>query len=155
MTFPFGAYIAVTEVGVDTGMWKIRQFYALDDCGTRINPMITEGQVHGGVTEGLAIAMGQEIACDEIGNVKTDRLMDFFIPSAWETRHSETDSTETPRPHHQIGAKGVGESPDVGSVPAYSNAVHDAFRPFGLVQAHMPHDHGRIWNIAEHLGLHA
>jgi carbon-monoxide dehydrogenase large subunit len=154
MTYPFGAYICVMEIDVDTGTHEIRQFYALDDCGTRINPMVIEGQVHGGLTEALAIAMGQEIAYDEIGNVKTGTLMDFFIPTAWETPTYTTDFTETPSPHHPIGAKGVGESPNVGGVPAFSNAVHDAFRPFGLRQAHMPHDHWRIWKIGNDLGLH-
>ena len=154
MTYPFGAYICVMEIDVDTGEHTIRQFYALDDCGTRINPMIIEGQVHGGLTEALAIAMGQEIAYDEMGNVKTATLMDFFLPTAWETPHYTTDHTVTPSPHHPIGAKGVGESPNVGGVPAFSNAVHDAFRPFGLRQSHMPHDHWRIWKIANQLGLH-
>ncbi|MBR3372233.1 MAG: carbon-monoxide dehydrogenase large subunit [Rhodobacteraceae bacterium] len=154
MTYPFGAYICVMEVDVDTGEHEIRQFYALDDCGTRINPMVIEGQVHGGLTEALAIAMGQEIAYDDMGNCKTGTLMDFFLPTAWETPHYTTDHTETPSPHHPIGAKGVGESPNVGGVPAFSNAVHDAFRAFGLRQSHMPHDHWRIWKIANQLGLH-
>ncbi|KNX43122.1 Carbon monoxide dehydrogenase large chain [Roseovarius tolerans] len=154
MTYPFGAYICVMEFDVDTGEHEVRQFYALDDCGTRINPMIIEGQVHGGATEGYAIAMGQEIAYDEMGNVMTGTLMDFFLPTSWETPHYTTDHTVTPSPHHPIGAKGVGESPNVGSVPCFSNAVHDAFRPFGLTQSHMPHDHWRIWRIANELGLH-
>jgi len=154
MTYPFGAYICVMEIDADTGEHEIRQFYALDDCGTRINPMVIEGQVHGGLTEALAIAMGQEIAYDDLGNCKTGTLMDFFIPTAWETPHYTTDFTETPSPHHPIGAKGVGESPNVGGVPAFSNAVHDAFRAFGLRHAHMPHDHWRIWKIANQLGLH-
>ena len=154
MTYPFGAYICVMEIDVDTGTTEIRQFYALDDCGTRINPMVIEGQVHGGLTEALAIAMGQEIAYDEMGNHKNATLMDFFIPTAWETPNYTTDFTETPSPHHPIGAKGVGESPNVGGVPAFSNAVHDAFRSFGLRQSHMPHDHWRIWKIANNLGLH-
>jgi carbon-monoxide dehydrogenase large subunit len=154
MTYPFGAYICVMEIDVDTGVHEIRQFYALDDCGTRINPMIIEGQVHGGLTEALAIAMGQEIAYDELGNVKTATLMDFFLPTAWETPTYTTDHTTTPSPHHPIGAKGVGESPNVGGVPAFSNAVHDAFRAFGLRHTHMPHDHWRIWKTAHALGLH-
>ena len=154
MTYPFGAYICVMEIDVDTGTTEIRQVFALDDCGTRINPMIIEGQVHGGLTEALAIAMGQEIAYDEMGNVTTGTLMDFFIPTSWETPNYQTDYTETPSPHHPIGAKGVGESPNVGGVPAFSNAVHDAFKSFGLTQSHMPHDHWRIWTIANKLGLH-
>jgi len=154
MTYPFGAYICVMDIDADTGVADIRSFYALDDCGTRINPMIIEGQVHGGATEAFAIAMGQEIAYDEMGNCMTGSLMDFFLPTSWETPHYTTDHTETPSPHHPIGAKGVGESPNVGGVPAFSNAVHDAFRPFGLKQSHMPHDHWRIWRIANQLGLH-
>ena len=154
MTYPFGAYICVMDIDVDTGVTDIRQFYALDDCGTRINPMIVEGQVHGGLTEALAIALGQEIAYDELGNVKTGTLMDFFIPTSWETPNYQTDFTETPSPHHPIGAKGVGESPNVGGVPAFSNAINDAFRAFGLTHTHMPHDHWRIWKTANQLGLH-
>ena len=138
----------------DTGVADIRSFYALDDCGTRINPMIIEGQVHGGATAAFAIAMGQEIAYDEMGNCKTGTLMDFFIPTSWETPHYTTDFTETPSPHHPNGAKGGGESPNVGGVPAFSNAVHDAFRPFGLTQSHMPPDHWRIWRFAGQPGLH-
>ena len=111
MTFPFGAYICVMTIDVDTGVYKVRRFYALDDCGTRINPMIIEGQVHGGLTEAFAIAMGQEIRYDDEGNVVTGSFMDFFMPTAVETPHWETDFTVTPSPHHPIGAKGVGESP--------------------------------------------
>jgi carbon-monoxide dehydrogenase large subunit len=154
MTYPFGAYVCVMDVDVDTGVADVRRFYALDDCGTRINPMIIEGQVHGGLTEALAIAMGQEIAYDAVGNVLTGTLMDFFLPTAVETPTWETDHTVTPSPHHPIGAKGVGESPNVGGVSAFSNAVHDAFRPFGVTQAHMPHDHWRIWRMARDAGLH-
>ena len=117
MTYPFGAYICVMDIDVDTGVYKVRRFYALDDCGTRINPMIIEGQVHGGLTEAFAIAMGQEIRYDETGNVVTGSFMDFFMPTAVETPHWETDFTVTPSPHHPIGAKGVGESPNVGGVP--------------------------------------
>lgn len=154
MTYPFGAYVCVMDIDVDTGTTEIRRFYALDDCGTRINPMIIEGQVHGGLTEALAVALGQELAYDEMGNVKTGSLMDFFIPTSWETPNYETDFTVTPSPHHPIGAKGVGESPHVGGVPCFSNAVQDAFRAFGLRHTNMPHDHWRIWETANKLGLH-
>ncbi|WP_306259042.1 aerobic carbon-monoxide dehydrogenase large subunit [Pararhizobium sp. IMCC21322] len=154
MTYPFGAYVCVMDIDVDTGVPEIRRFYALDDCGTRINPMIIEGQIHGGLTEAFAVALGQEIAYDKQGNVKNATLMDFFLPTAWEVPNYETDHTVTPSPHHPIGAKGVGESPHVGGVPCFSNAVHDAFRPFGLKQTNMPHDHWRIWETANKLGLH-
>ncbi len=154
MTYPFGAYVCVMDIDVDTGVPEIRRFYALDDCGTRINPMIIEGQIHGGLTEALAVALGQEIAYDKLGNVKNATLMDFFLPTAWEVPNYETDHTVTPSPHHPIGAKGVGESPHVGGVPCFSNAVQDAFRPFGNRHTNMPHDHWRIWQTANHLGLH-
>jgi len=153
-TYPFGAYICVADVDVDTGETKIRRFYALDDCGTRINPMIIEGQIHGGLTEAFAIAMGQEIHYDEEGNVTTASLMDYFLPTAVETPHWETDWTTTPSPHHPIGAKGVGESPNVGGVPCFSNAVNDAFAFLGSTNIPMPHDHWRTWEAAEKMGLH-
>ncbi|HVO02503.1 MAG TPA: aerobic carbon-monoxide dehydrogenase large subunit [Candidatus Cybelea sp.] len=153
MTYPFGAYICVVDIDVDTGVTSIRRFYALDDCGTRINPMIIEGQVHGGLTEALAIAMGQEIAYDELGNVTGSSFLDYFLPTAVETPVWETDYTVTPSPHHPIGAKGVGESPNVGGVSAFSNAVNDAFAHLGLTHTQMPHDHWRVWKTAEKLGL--
>lgn len=153
MTFPFGAYICVMDIDVDTGVAKTRRFYALDDCGTRINPMIIEGQVHGGLTEAFAISMGQEIRYDEMGNVMGASFMDFFLPTAVETPHWETDHTVTPSPHHPIGAKGVGESPNVGGVPAFSNAVNDAFSFLGSTHIQMPHDAWRLWKVAEKLGV--
>ena len=152
MTYPFGAYFCVMDIDVDTGVAKTRRFYALDDCGTRINPMIIEGQVHGGLTEAFAIAMGQEIKYDEMGNVVGASFMDFFIPTAVETPKWETDFTVTPSPHHPIGAKGVGESPNVGGVPAFSNAVNDAFQFLGSTHIQMPHDAWRIWEVGQKLG---
>ncbi len=153
MTYPFGAYFCVMDIDVDTGVAKTRRFYALDDCGTRINPMIIEGQVHGGLTEAFAIAMGQEIKYDEMGNVVGASFMDFFLPTAVETPHWETDFTVTPSPHHPIGAKGVGESPNVGGVPAFSNAVNDAFGFLGSTHIQMPHDAWRIWETGRKLGV--
>jgi carbon-monoxide dehydrogenase large subunit len=153
MTYPFGAYICIMDIDVDTGVYNVRRFYALDDCGTRINPMIIEGQVHGGLTEAFAIAMGQEIAYDEIGNVKGGSFLDFFIPTAVETPRWETDFTVTPSPHHPIGAKGVGESANVGGVPAFSNAVNDAFSFLGTTHIQMPHDYWRNWMAAKKLGV--
>jgi carbon-monoxide dehydrogenase large subunit len=154
-TFPYGAYFCVLDIDVDTGESKTRRFYALDDCGTRINPMIIEGQVHGGLTEAFAIAMGQEIHYDETGNILTASLMDYFLPTAVETPKWETDFTAVPSPHHPIGAKGVGESPNVGGVPCFSNAVNDAFAFLGSTHIQMPHDAWRTWEAAERLGLHA
>ncbi len=154
MTYPFGTYVCVLDIDVDTGVCTVRRFYAVDDCGTRINPMIIEGQIHGGLTEAFGIAMGQEIRYDEIGNVHGASFMDYFLPTAVETPRWETDFTVTPSPHHPIGAKGVGESPNVGGVPAFSNAVNDAFAFLGVRHVPMPHDHARIWAVADRLGLH-
>ncbi len=153
MTFPFGAYICVLDIDVDTGASQVRRFYALDDCGTRINPMIIEGQVHGGLTEAFAIAMGQEIRYDANGNVTGVSFLDYFLPTAAETPVWETAHTVTPSPHHPIGAKGVGESPNVGGVPAFSNAVIDAFAHLGVTHLQMPHDHWRVWSAAKAAGL--
>jgi carbon-monoxide dehydrogenase large subunit len=153
MTYPFGAYVCVVEIDADTGVATVRRFYALDDCGTRINPMVIEGQVHGGLTEAFGIAMGQEIRYDALGNVHNASLMDFFLPTAVETPHWETDHTVTPSPHHPIGAKGVGESPNVGGVPAFANAVNDAFAHLGVTHIPMPHDAWRTWQVCRRLGL--
>ncbi|HYA79920.1 MAG TPA: molybdopterin cofactor-binding domain-containing protein, partial [Methylocystis sp.] len=155
MTFPFGAYISVVFVDVDTGAIRVRSVYALDDCGTRINPMIIDGQIHGGLAEAFGIAMGQEIRYDDDGNVLTASFMDYFIPTAVETPQWTTDWTTTPSPHHPIGAKGVGESPNVGGVPCFSNAVNDAFAFLGSTHIPMPHDLWRTWTAADQLGLHA
>ena len=154
-TYPYGAYFCVVKIDVDTGVTHIERFYALDDCGTRINPMIIEGQVHGGLTEALAVSMGQLIDFDDNGNIIGASLMDFFLPTAVETPRWETDYTEVPSPHHPIGAKGVGESPHVGGVPAFSNAVNDAFRGVGGVHTHMPHTAANVWAYARSLGLTA
>ena len=97
--------------------------------------------------------MGQEIRYDEAGNVMSGSFMDFFLPTAVETPHWETDFTVTPSPHHPIGAKGVGESPNVGGVPAFSNAVNDAFSFLGSTHIQMPHDFWRNWKAAQNLGL--
>ena len=152
-TYPFGAYVCVVDVDRMTGEVAIRRFYALDDCGTRINPMVIEGQVHGGLAEAFAIAMGQEVVFDEIGNVMGASFMDYFVPTAVETPVWETDFTVTPSPHHPIGAKGVGESPNVGGVSAISNAVVDAFAHRGVTHMPMPHTPWRVWQTLSELGL--
>jgi carbon-monoxide dehydrogenase large subunit len=152
-TYPFGAYLCVVDIDRHTGETKVRRFYALDDCGTRINPMIIEGQVHGGLTEAYAIALGQELAYDERGNLLSGSLLDYFVPTAVETPRWETDYTVTPSPHHPIGAKGVGESPNVGGVSAFSNAVIDAFAHLGVTHLPMPHTAYRVWQTCHALGL--
>ena len=152
-TFPFGAYLCVLDINRFTGETKVRRFYALDDCGTRINPMIIEGQIHGGLTEGFAVAMGQELPYDESGNVLGGTLMDYFVPTTVETPKWETDYTVTPSPHHPIGAKGVAESPHVGSIPCFTAAVVDAFAHLGVTHMNMPHNSYRVWQQCHALGL--
>ncbi|HWP12826.1 MAG TPA: aerobic carbon-monoxide dehydrogenase large subunit [Ramlibacter sp.] len=153
MTFPFGAYLCVVDIDKYTGEVKVRRFYALDDCGTRINPMIIEGQIHGGLTEAFAVTMGQQIPFDESGNHLGNSLMDYFLPTAVETPHWETDFTVTPCPHHPIGAKGVAESPHVGGIPCISNAVIDAFAHLGVTHMDMPHSAYRVWQQCNALGI--
>jgi carbon-monoxide dehydrogenase large subunit len=152
-TYPFGAYLCVVDIDKKTGETKIRRFYALDDCGTRINPMIIEGQIHGGLTEGFAVAMGQQLVFDETGNILGNSLMDYFLPTAVETPHWETDFTVTPSPHHPIGAKGVAESPHVGSIPCFTNAMVDAFAHLGVTHLTMPHSAYNIWKTLDRLGV--
>jgi len=154
LTFPFGAYVCVVDVDRFTGEIKVRRFYALDDCGTRINPMIIEGQIHGGLTEAFAVAMGQAVPFDENGNHLGNSLMDYFLPTAVETPKWETDFTVTPSPHHPIGAKGVAESPHVGGIPCFSNAVVDAFAHLGVTHMDMPHTSFRVWQQCKALGIH-
>jgi carbon-monoxide dehydrogenase large subunit len=144
-TYPFGIYLAVVDIDRATGETRVRRFYALDDCGTRINPMIIEGQIHGGLTEGLAVAMGQQLVFDAQGNILGNTLMDYYLPTSVETPHWETDFTVTPSPHHPLGAKGVAESPHVGSIPCLSNAVVDAFAHLGVTHMNMPHNAYRVW----------
>jgi carbon-monoxide dehydrogenase large subunit len=145
MTFPFGAYIAVVDVDRETGEVKVRRFLALDDCGTVINPLVVEGQIHGGLTEGFAIAFMQEIQYDAQGNNLNTNFTDYLLPTSLETPHWETANTVTPSPHHPLGAKGVGESPNVGSPAAFVNAVIDALSPLGVRHIDMPVTRDKVW----------
>ena len=145
LTYPHGAYICVVDVDPATAEVKVRRFVAVDDCGTRINPMIIEGQVHGGLTDGVGMALMEIIAFDEDGNCLGGSLMDYLIPTALEVPDWETGFTVTPSPHHPIGAKGIGESATVGSPPAIVNAVVDALKPYGIRHADMPLTPSRVW----------
>ena len=145
LTYPYGSYIVVVEVDPETGVWKVRRMVALDDCGVRINPMIVEGQIHGGLTEGFAMSSMQWITFDEDGNCIGSNFMDYLIPTAWETPKFELLETCVPSPHHPIGAKGVGESATVGSPAAYVNAVIDALAHLGVRNIDMPLLPDRVW----------
>lgn len=149
LTFPYGAYICVVDVDPGTGHVTVRRFIAVDDCGTRINPMIIEGQVHGGLTDGVGMALMEFIGFDEQGNNLGGSFMDYLIPTAMEVPDWETGFTVTPSPHHPIGAKGIGESATVGSPPAVVNAVVDALAPYGLVHVDMPCTPARVWEAMQ------
>jgi carbon-monoxide dehydrogenase large subunit len=149
LTHPFGAYICVTDVDPGTGQVQVRRFIAVDDCGVRINPMIVEGQVHGGLADGVGMALMQVIAFDTEGNCLGGSFMDYLLPTAVECPSWELGATVTPSPHHPIGAKGVGESATVGSPPAIVNSVMDALAPFGVRHADMPLTPSNVWSAIQ------
>ena len=149
LTFPFGTYAVVVEVDADTGVWKVHKVVAVDDCGVRINPMIVEGQIHGGLCEGFGIAAMEQITFDEEGNCIGANFIDYLLPTAWETPRFELGETVTPSPHHPIGAKGVGESATVGSPAAFVNAVIDALWPLGVRNIDMPLTSGKVWEAIQ------
>src|SRR5262249_48634069 len=153
LTFPFGSYICVVDIDRGTGMVKVRRFVAVDDCGNIINPMIVDGQIHGGLTMGLAPALFEEITYDESGNNQAGSFMDYLLPTAVETPAWETDKTVTPSPHHPLGAKGVGESATVGAPPAIANAVVDALAHLGVRHIDIPITPEKVWNILRERGV--
>ena len=149
LTYPFGAYICVVDVDAETGVVKVRRFIAVDDCGVRINPMIVEGQIHGGLADGVGMALMQVMAFDPDGNHLGASFMDYLLPTSLECPSWELGETVTPSPHHPIGAKGVGESATVGSPAAVVNAVMDALRPYGIRHADMPLTPAAVWSAIQ------
>ncbi len=149
LTYPYGCYICVVDVDPGTGQVKVRRFIAVDDCGTRINPMIVEGQIHGGLADGVGMALMEVIAFDKDGNNLGGSFMDYLLPTSIECPDWETGETVTPSPHHPIGAKGVGESATVGSPAAIVNAVIDAISPFGVRHADMPLTPANVWRAIQ------
>ena len=153
LTYPFGSYIAVVDVDSGTGEVKVRRFVAIDDCGNIINPMIVQGQVHGGLTMGLAPALYEEISYDEIGNIRGGSFIDYLLPTAVETPKWETGHTVTPSPHHPLGAKGVGESATVGAPAAIANAVVDALWHLGVRHIDIPITPAKVWKLLREKGV--
>ena len=153
LTFPFGSYICVVDIDRGTGAVKIRRFLAVDDCGNIINPMIVDGQIHGGLTMGMAPALLEEISYDENGNISGGSFMDYLVPTAMETPNWETAKTVTPSPHHPFGAKGVGESATVGAPPAIANAVVDALAHLGVRHIDIPITPEKVWDILKANGV--
>lgn len=146
-TFPFGTHIAVVEVDRDTGDIKFLRYVAVDDCGRQINPMLVEGQVHGGIIQALGQALYEEVVYDENGQLVTGTLMDYAVPKAAHAPWLELDSTVTPTPVNPLGVKGVGEAGTIGATPAIVNAVVDAMAPFGVRHLDMPIRPESLWRI--------
>ncbi len=144
-TFPFGAHVAVVEVDTETGQVELRRMIACDDAGRILNPLIVDGQVHGGLAQGVAQALFEEVRYDEDGNPLTATFIDYCIPSAAEFPMFERVEMETPTPINPLGAKGIGESGTIGSTPAVHNAVIDALRHLGIDHIDMPLTPLRVW----------
>ncbi|MCU1361922.1 MAG: putative carbon monoxide dehydrogenase large subunit [Ilumatobacteraceae bacterium] len=144
-TFPFGAHIAVVEVDQDTGKVTLLRHIAVDDCGTVLNPLLVEGQQHGGVAAGISQTMYEQILYDDDGNPQTGNFMDYGIPSAAEFPSFEVHRTETPPPLNPLGAKGIGEASTIGSTPAVQNAIIDAVSHLGVRHIDLPCTSQRVW----------
>ncbi len=148
-TYPFGTHIALVEVDADTGEVAIRRYVAVDDCGRIINPMIVDGQVHGGLAQGIGQALFEEVVYDAEGQLVTGSLLDYALPTAKAFPQFETDHTVTPTPVNPLGVKGVGEAGTIGSTPAIVNAVMDALAPFGVTHIDMPLRAEKLWRIMQ------
>jgi carbon-monoxide dehydrogenase large subunit len=146
-TFPFGTHICVVEIDKDTGETKILKYVAVDDCGKVINPLLVDGQVHGGIVQSIGQALFEEVVYDEQGQLVTGELMDYALPKAAQVPWFETDRTETPSPVNPLGVKGVGEAGTIGATPAIVNAVVDALSPFGVKHIDMPARPEKIWKL--------
>ena len=145
-TFPFGAHVAVVEVDTDTGLVRLRRFVAVDDAGTLVNPLLADGQVHGGVAQGAAQALLEEFAYDSDGNPLTSTLADYAFVTATELPSIDRIIMETPTPNNELGAKGIGESGTIGATPAVQNAVIDALSHLGVTHIDMPTTPERVWS---------
>ncbi len=143
--FPFGTHIAVVEIERETGIVHLRDYFSVDDCGVRISPMLVEGQIHGGLAQGIAQALYEEVVYDSQGQLMTGSLMDYAVPRADQFPHFVLDKTETPTPNNPLGAKGIGEAATIGSTPAVVNAVMDALKPFGVRHLDMPLTAPKVW----------
>jgi carbon-monoxide dehydrogenase large subunit len=147
--YPFCTHICLVEIDRETGALEILRYVAVDDCGNVINPMLVDGQIHGGIAQGLGQAMLEQATYDEDGNLVTGSLMDYAIPRAHDLPRFECDRTVTPSPVNPLGVKGVGEAGTIGSTPALVNAVVDALSPFGVRHVDMPLTPHRIWSALE------
>jgi carbon-monoxide dehydrogenase large subunit len=144
-TFPFGTHVAVVEVDPETGRVELVRYVAVDDCGNQVNPLIVDGQVHGGITQGVAQALFEEAVYDDSGNLLTTTLADYLVPSAAELPSFSLGRTVTPSPTNPLGVKGVGEAGTIAATPAVMNAVVDALSPYGVGDLDMPVSPERVW----------
>jgi carbon-monoxide dehydrogenase large subunit len=144
-TYPFGAHMAVVEVDPDTGKVELKRFICCDDVGNVVNPMIVDGQIHGGVAQGIGQALLEGAVYDESGQLTTASYLDYALPRADDLPTFELDRTVTPCPHNPLGVKGAGEAGTIGSTPAVVNAVVDALRPLGVKDLQMPLSPQRVW----------
>jgi len=144
-TYPFGAHVAVVEVDVESGKAELVRLVALDDAGVVINPLIAEGQRHGGLAQGAAQALLEEVLYDDDGNPTTTTFADYPIVSATELPSFELVTTETPTSYNPLGAKGIGEAGTIGATPAVQNAVVDAVAHLGVRHVDMPTTPMRVW----------
>jgi carbon-monoxide dehydrogenase large subunit len=138
LVYPFGAHVAVVEVDRETGTVRVRDYVSVDDCGVRISPMLVRGQVHGGLAQGIAQALWEEVVYAEDGQLTTGSLMDYAVPRADDLPAFRDSATVTPSPRNPLGAKGIGEAATIGSTPAVVNAVVDALRGSGVRHLDMP-----------------
>ena len=148
-TFPFGAHICVTEVDTETGFVKIRDYFGVDDCGPVINPPIVDGQLHGGIAQGVAQALYEEAVYDEEGNLTTGSMVDYLIPGAPELPNYTLERTVTPSPSNALGVKGVGEAGTIGAPPAVINSIVDALSPYGITHVDMPASPWKVWQAIQ------
>jgi carbon-monoxide dehydrogenase large subunit len=148
-TYPFGSHVAVVEVDIETGAARLVRHIAVDDCGRILNPLLVAGQQHGGIAQGAAQALFEEVVYDADGNPVTSNLADYAIPSAAELPSFETSNTQTDSPRNPLGAKGIGESGTIGSTPAIQNAVIDAVSHLGVKHVDMPCTAERVWRAIQ------
>jgi aerobic carbon-monoxide dehydrogenase large subunit len=148
-TFPFGAHVAVVDVDTETGAVRLERLVAVDDAGRIINPMVAEGQVHGGVVAGIAQALYEELTYDSEGNPQNANLVTYYIPAASELPPIEAVEMVTPTPVNPLGVKGIGESGTIGATPAVHNAVIDALAPYGIRHIDMPVNGENVWRALQ------
>jgi carbon-monoxide dehydrogenase large subunit len=147
--FPFGAHVCVVEVDAETGKVTVVRYAAVDDCGKAINPMLIDGQIHGGVVHAIGQALYEQVVYDEEGQLVTGTLVDYALPTAAEVPAFETDRTETPSPTNSLGVKGVGEAGTIAATPAVAAAVLDALAPLGVRDLDMPFTPVRVWEAIQ------